>query len=667
MSGAYSLPLAEKLSNSELLVSSRSRLPGLDETNTKAYGRGIKKIHDRTLCIFIIGCLFGPILWCLGTFTELPIPQKLISVAFGFIVPGGGFLAAGHLIPIIVGAGLILLFFTLGFKLMDMFGNTVACVMIWILGGLGGLLAPDAPLVWAPLPAIGAALITWGYWAFQTEKVFKFLRFSKAARVTTAAPMISEIETIYNREDKPEEPELDKEGVEASQYIFDLCLGVKGLEKFDHSFHFTSLSALRYQLSNLGNALQILQCRYTPNFHGYLNEAQRFLIEGFTDPEVCGYWKYENLGGYWKWDPDPVKWANVMLSGWAAPTIISYAANTGDDRYEKPGAVKFRTSKNSDKTYDYSAEDFVQLFVNQIRKMPLALIPCEPFIQFPICNSYAIHGMLIYDRYHKTHYTEEIYDRFAESMEQNFTDMNGDMIMRRNQLTGFRFTPKNALMGGVGSNMMSYVYHPIMPGYSLRSYALLRGESFYLEDGIAKMRGVNWEDMVDMFTKVKTPVGILGQNELMCLEFGDYEMAAGFREAQHKYLIKSNDRFKFQYASINAMASLVSSRWSRKDTWYDTVLKGPPETAFTGPVLEHCSYPDVLVAKAQSHGEDLDLVLYNGTAGTEHTLTLSRLRQNGSYRIKQTGFVFNADSKGNAKIQVTVDNRTAVTILPVQG
>jgi hypothetical protein len=663
VSDTFLTPPGETRSTAEELVLRKARIPSLEETNTKTYGGGIKKIHDRTLWIFGAGCFIGLLLWGLGNFSPLPIPQKIIALACGFFVPGGGFLATGHIVCMITGAALTVLFFTLGFKALDMFGNTVVCVLIWVVGGLGGLFAEGPPLLWAPLPAMGAALVTWIYWAWQTHKVFRFLRASRTERRSSAAPMIADMEGIYRQAEVSEERELDREGVEASQYIFDLCLGGKGLADFDQLF-FPSLSALRYQLANLGNALQIMQCKYTPNFHGYLNRAQRFLIEGFTHPDTCGYWKYENLGGYWRWNPDPIRRANVMLSGWAAPTIISYAANTGDDRYERPGAVKFQPQKNGGRTYDYSAGDFVQLFVDQIRTMPLALIPCEPFLQFPICNSYAIHGLLIYDRYHKTHYTEEIYERFSESMEQNFTDMNGDMIMRRNQLTGMRFTPKNALMGGVVSNFMSYCYHPIMPGYARRSFALLRGEALELKDGIAYLRGVKWEDMVDMGTGAKTPAGMVGQLEQLCLEFGDYEMARGFREARHRYMVKSNNRFKYQYASVNSMATIIAALWSQKNDWYDTVLKGPPPAAFTGPVLEECSYPDVLVAKAISHGDDLALVLYNGTAEASQKLTLGRLRRGGRYHIKETGQYFDADAEGSAGITVNLDNRTSLTIVP---
>jgi hypothetical protein len=407
MAGAFLPPLPGTPSTAEALVLRKARIPSLEETNTATYGRGIKKIHDRTLWIYGFGCFIALLLWALGNFSPLPIPQQIIALACGFFIPGGGFLATGRVVFMLTGAALTALFFTFGFKMLDMFGNTVLCVLIWAAGGLGGLFAGEAPLLWAPLPALVVAGATWTYWAWQTGRVFRFLRASREERRTSAEGMIAAADAIYRREEAIEERELDQEVL-------------------------------------------------------------------------------------------------------------------------RPPA----------------------------------------------------------------------------------------------------------------------------------------GEALYLEDGIAYMRGIKWEDMVDMSTSVKTPAGMVGQFEQLCLEFGDYEMARGFREAQHKYLVMSNDRFKYQYASVNAMASLATARWSRKDDWYDTILKGPSATAFTGSVLEECSYPEVLVAKAISHGEDLALVLYNGTDRKQQKLNLGRLRKNGGYRIEEIGQRFSADGEGAAELLVNLDGRTPLTIVP---
>jgi hypothetical protein len=408
-----------------------------------------------------------------------------------------------------------------------------------------------------------------------------------------------------------------------------------------------------------------LQCKYTPNFHGYLNEAQRFLIDGFTRPETCGYWKWEHLLGYWKWNPDPAGRGNVMLTGWAAALIAGYEANTGDLYYENRNALRFMPFNHSAKTYDYSLESIIESFERQINTESAALIPCEPHIQFPICNSYAIAAMLAYDRYHNTNYSERIYEKYIRSLSDEFCDPNGDLAVRRNQLTGLRFVPKTALLGGSFGNIsVAQPYHPIYPGLAKRCYAIVRDEALAINDGIAYMKETPWEKVVDIGTHVYSPGLLISLLEVTALEFGDYEMANALIEAEKAYLLISKKRFKYKDVSVCGMANLAAARWNRKNDWYDTILKGPPPAAYTGPLLGSCSYPDVLVAKAHSHGADLELVLYNGTEKQTQNLIINRLQPHKKYRLRETGAEFISDSSGKAALSCAINGRTALTIVP---
>src|SRR5690606_36028459 len=107
--------------------------------------------------------------------------------------------------------------------------------------------------------------------------------------------------------------------------------------------------------------LSMLQAQYTPNFHGYLSQAQRYGIESLTRPEVCGYWKYESLWGNLRWNPDPIGTKdNIMLTGWSLIALATYSANTGDTRYRQPGALKFKPFKYFSKTYAHDEHSFVK-------------------------------------------------------------------------------------------------------------------------------------------------------------------------------------------------------------------------------------------------------------------------------------------------------------------
>lgn len=112
--------------------------------------------------------------------------------------------------------------------------------------------------------------------------------------------------------------------------------------------------------------------------------------------------------------------------------------------------------------------------------------------------------------------------------------------------------------------------------------------------------------------------------------------------------------------SIVLMARLVRHRDLAKAT-----LHGPADTALQGPILEECSFPEVLVAKAYSDdGKQLDLVLYNGKEPGVFQLGFERLRPGQTYSLS-TGESITADDRGKAGVKVRIDGRTQILMKPV--
>jgi hypothetical protein len=648
--------------NVRSLVNGKQSVPSLDETCALAYGPIFARIKRRVLIIYALACLVAITPSALRMFFDFP-PQ-IAAVFLGILVPGGGFFAAVSPLSFALGTLTLLLFFTVAFKTMDLFGDTFGVAVVWIGGIAGGLLANRQTPLWSPVLPAAVACATWTYWAFRVRKQLHSFRISRDRRNKTIGVTIGKIEALSDRNQEGVERELSREAIEASRYLFDLCLEGNGYDNFDKHF-FPSLAAYRYQFSYAGYALMVLQCKYTPNFHGYLNEAQRFLIDGFTRFETCGYWKWECLLGYWKWNPDPVVRGNVMLTGWASALIAGYEANTGDQYYENPDSLRFMPFKNKKTTYNYSLKAIIESFVNQISSESAALIPCEPHMQFPICNSYAIAAILAYDRYHHTNYSEKIYEKYIRALTEEFCDPNGDVAIRRNGLTGLRFVPKTSLTGGnFGNISVAQPYHPVYPGLAKRCYAIVRDEVLEIKEGVAYMKDTPWEKVVDMGTHAFSPGLLISLLELTALEFGDYEMANALAETERNYLIMSKKRFKYKDVSVCGMANLAAARWNRKNDWYDTILKGPPAAAYTGPLLGSCSYPEVLVAKACSHGDDLELVLYNGAEKQNVNIVIERLKKVTTYCIKETGTKFLSDSSGKATLSCVINGRTALTLVP---
>lgn len=110
--------------------------------------------------------------------------------------------------------------------------------------------------------------------------------------------------------------------------------------------------------------------------------------------------------------------------------------------------------------------------------------------------------------------------------------------------------------------------------------------------------------------------------------------------------------------------ALATGRFSSVNDFRNNIHKGPPEHTFTAPLLAEAPYPDVVVAKAWSNGDDLDLVFYPGTEGARVTvpLDLERLKPGEAYVFGDSRVV--ASETGKAKMMVTVEGRTPVHIVP---
>jgi hypothetical protein len=649
------------------LIEKNEKIPTLFETNTLPYGPEMNARRKVFLKFFILLWTIGLIPSLINWFTSLDVPPVLTATGLGFLIPGGGFLALGTVHGIIVGLLIFGAFYLAGLETYFLFGDFILPTALWLLGASGGLLAGKNPPLWeplGPLVTIGFTAVVTCYFSLRVRGIISFLKNSRRKRLATFEESINRVESKLSREIESDERELSEESVRASRYLYDLCLSGQGWRYFDRMY-LPSLAGLYYQFSYVGYQFMTLQCKYMPNFHGYLSEAQRFLIESYTKPRICQYWKWLSLAGYQTWNPDPAKHGNVMLTGWAFALIAGYEANTGDLRYSEPGALKFKPWYHFDKTYDHSTTEIIESFEHQFATEPSTLIPCEPRLQFPVCNSYAMAAMLVYDRFHHTNHTEKIYDKFIRALSEEFVEMNGDVAMKRYQLTGMRI---DRMMNPIGSTFgnvaIAQAYNPIYPGLAKRSYAFVRDEMLEIRDGVACLKGIDWNKMLDMGTQTYNPGGVIAMLLINALEFGDYEMAEALRNTEKKFLVPSKLRFKYKGVSVVGMATLAAARWSRKDEWKDTILKGPPAAAYTGPLLADCSYPGVLVAKAFSHGKDLEMVLYNGTEKKEQKLSLERLDKDRFYLVRETGQKIHADSQGKAVLDCMLDGRTPVTLIP---
>ncbi|KUI29243.1 hypothetical protein AU194_20400 [Mycobacterium sp. GA-2829] len=120
-----------------------------------------------------------------------------------------------------------------------------------------------------------------------------------------------------------------------------------------------------------------MQRRYTPNFHGYLSEAQERLIEQLTVPKVWKYWRLERLWGRLSTYYDPAGFENIMLTGWSGICLSTFHANTGSDRFVTPGSLTL-TLGNPKKTYRHDTHSFNDSLMWNFGRSPQTAFACEP-------------------------------------------------------------------------------------------------------------------------------------------------------------------------------------------------------------------------------------------------------------------------------------------------
>ncbi len=646
------------------------RVPDICETGP-AFGANSSlmcSIRRRRRIQYAALCLVGVLPWMISVAGGVRIDVKLVNCFLGFIIPGGGFLANASLWGLVIGLAILTAFFTIGRSVIEWYGNIALMLGLWIIGCLGGLFACRKADGWSLALVIVPAVLCLSYFELRQHRVEKKILADRKRRENELEHMMQKVEALPKNQE--EYRELDDTALKAARYLFDMTVREKGDFTDYNKTSINSMGAYRYQFSVLGYALMLMQCKYTPNFHGYQNKAWRFLIEAYTDPRCCAYWKWEYLGGRFKWNPDPVANENIMLSGWMLPVVNGYAANTGDRRYEKENMLRFHPFfRDNTKEYGYSAGQLTRLLADQwkSKKYPGMLISCEPHIAFPICNSYGILGMILYDRDHGTHYTEDIIDDYNEALKRDFVEADGCVADMRHYLFGAsRFMHKPAMnVSPIGGISIGLQYKLIYPGLAKRCYAIVRDEVVGIKNGMAYLKGMPWEKALDVATMTRNPSMYCGLLEQVAAEYGDEELLQAVEAVERHYLkaTKNPRVLRYKGVAVINMAYLALSKWAKQGDWYDTIYKGPGEAALKGPVLDACAYPDVLVARAVStDGSDLELVLCSGSDKKEQEIQIARLQPMQEYFVEGMEKKIQADEKGTATLQVNLTQRLKIRI-----
>jgi hypothetical protein len=455
--------------------------------------------------------------------------------------------------------------------------------------------------------------------------------------------------------------ESTAEDLEVQRGLLDLALQpVDRFEGFTVIEQFLE-SSLRYQLNYISYALAMAQYTRTPAFTGYLAEAQRNTIDKMLDRRVWQYWALVNLVGNLRWDPDPIVRDNVMYSGYLGVMIGLYETLNGDRRYGASGALLLRWSERRSYAYDYAS--LAEAIQRNMLASATTQYCCEPHLIFPICNTFAINTLLMHDRLSGTDLTGDLVGRVRHSYTRDgFLRPDGRFVPGRHRL-GVPLPPVLA-----NDALMAYWLHAAMPEETHRTWRVIRERLIRVADDGVALTLSPWErwdcgnyTLGDAMTRAFTT--------LIAREMGDEGTAAALErslEERHPPSLTGGAR---RYEGLSTLTSAVHAlaRHNRPNAMRDLIRGALPAPWRAGPVLAHAPYPEVLVARAVSDGEALDLVLRPANGARRTTLVVERLAPGRPHRVAGAASAeVLAGEDGRAMLEVDLGDRVEVRIWPVR-
>jgi hypothetical protein len=543
--------------------------------------------------------------------------------------------------------------------------NVFAPLLIWLGSAVlaaafvGQTAEPAAVYL---VPGIAAAFLVWTIYVHRRIEVRELKR--RGARNAYLPRAERQLLERAAPRPAPGTRELSRMDLKHLRYALDRGLQpVESLDGFDVIEQFQT-SALRYQIDYLLWALQVAQCHYTPNFHGYLSQAQRNLIDKLTLGKTWKWWIWESLLGNFSFNFDPIAKDNIMFGGFSSANVALYTANTGDDRYLKPGSLTFRL--NGAKSYAHSLQSMLAAGRrNHETAVYGPLYPCEPTLTYSACNLWGNFAHLVGDRIFGTDYRTQLIDALRASHV-------GEMLCRDGTVHAGRVNPIGIRIPVYTCNhvtaLWGWMASAFFPDLSRRIWAMLREECVSFDEHGEITLATESYDRMDTGNYRKSEAGIHAQFLILAREHGDDDVAeAILRKLDREFERHEADGVVSYDKSSNVNnAAIAMGVLLRTGDVHAMVNQGPPAGALRGPVLGEVAYPDVLVGKAVSDGADLDLVLYPGGERSRHTLAFERLQPFTVYRVLGVPGAdsIESDRDGRARLDVELEDRLALRLVP---
>ncbi|WP_066557565.1 hypothetical protein [Croceicoccus bisphenolivorans] len=568
------------------------------------------------------------------------------AFGLGIVLPGGGFFFAGGIAGIVFG----------------LLSIAVFAVIMFIWWARGVVLGPPAVLIGTAMLSAawvdgspGLALMEYAvplaflalHGGFALHRRRKFSAARERGKEHNAA--LAKIEPILREAPIEASPEMPAGQIGEYRRMLDLAL--QPVDEWK-GFVFNDTwqdGALRYQICTMSWNLAFGQFTQLPAFHGYLNTAQENLIRKHIDRKTWNYWYWESLWGNLKVSKNPVDIDNIMLSGFLGVSLGLFETSSGTSPFSEPGSLTFRWDE--DTAAEYNHETMLREVVKNYKRYDYGWFPCEPRWIYSMCNLVGRTSLALHDARHGTHMIDEIGARFDKTMRDEMLLPDGRIRVCTSSTFGFTVPSLSGLFGETwGIRFMT----PYAPEEAERLWAILKRDFIKVNDKGEldfELLPLGWDTRKPAnFSYDQWPeLNPLTMTLWAAQEMGDEPVIDATRRTINR-----------MYG--DGVADAVS--WTRANTVRDMVRTGLPEKWRTGPLLTEAIYPDVVVTRAVSDGDRLDLVLVPGEGPVEARLGLGRLRPGRSYRVVQTGETLAADMDGTARFTFHLPERREVSIIP---
>jgi Linalool dehydratase/isomerase len=573
----------------------------------------------------------------------------------GLMFPGGGFLAhsddVAHLWAFLIGVTLFLAALGVWFGT----GNVLAPPLVWLLAALlaagtdhrdvraDALLVVGLVLAATALAVLVMAVAKWGRAAIRRREGNRYL--SERGRQAV----------VGFRADPTGAREFSPQELKLMRFLLDRALQpVENFDGYEWLDQFQT-AAVRYQLNFIGYALALAQATRLPALGGYLNEAQRRLIDKQTDHRVWRYWVLENLWGNLRIDPNPVARENIMFTGFCATQIAMYHAASGCRDYER--SASFALRHPSGQVFDYDFGALIAALEREHARSAFHLVACEPNWIYPLCNTIGAAAIKAHDRMSGNDRWASQEAAFRRHLEREFIDLSGRFVPCRSAYSGFALP----MIGGAQPLAMpSFFMNATMPDIALRQWLLLRRE--LPQDG--KLRRARFWP-IDTGNYRFSRASAYAGTAMAAVELGDDEVAELCLAAlQEECPAKvEGDAFYRPDASVWAHAVEFCARSGRKNAFHD-LIERPREQA-PQPMISELRYPEIMVARAYCEQGVLGAVLYPGERPGRFRMRVRGLTPEGVYACDGTEQPrIKADPNGEAVIKVAMIGRTEIRIRP---